>query len=234
VRKLLAKAESPACTPAEAEAFTAKAAELIAKYGIEEAMLTAADPTRDAVGDRVIVVYAPYFNERAILLANIAERMGGRAVQRSRRHRTGTDNVEVHLFGYGTDLERIELLYTSLLIQSANGLSHATVPHYEGVRAFRASWLRGFTRAIVARLDAAAKKAQAEAEAQRVGGPSTALVLADRSALVSRAVADVYPRVRLAPSALSGSGQTAGYAAGMRADIGGTGLGGQRRRAVSR
>jgi hypothetical protein len=33
VRKLLAKAEDESCTPPEAEALTAKAAELMARYG---------------------------------------------------------------------------------------------------------------------------------------------------------------------------------------------------------
>ena len=56
VRKLLAKAEDPACTPAEAEAFTAKAAELIAKYGVDSALLAAADPAADPVGDLVVEV----------------------------------------------------------------------------------------------------------------------------------------------------------------------------------
>ena len=35
----------PACTPAEAEAFTAKAAELIAKYGVDQALLAGVDPS---------------------------------------------------------------------------------------------------------------------------------------------------------------------------------------------
>ncbi|MEV4705532.1 DUF2786 domain-containing protein [Actinoplanes sp. NPDC049316] len=56
VRKLLAKAESPACTPAEAEAFTAEAAELIAKYGVDQALLAGAGPALDPVGDRVVTV----------------------------------------------------------------------------------------------------------------------------------------------------------------------------------
>src|ERR1700753_123656 len=44
VRKLLAKAEDASVTPAEAEALTAKAAELMARYGIERALLAAARP----------------------------------------------------------------------------------------------------------------------------------------------------------------------------------------------
>ena len=41
VRKLLAKAEDTAVTPQEAEAYTAKVAELMASYGIDRAMLAA-------------------------------------------------------------------------------------------------------------------------------------------------------------------------------------------------
>jgi len=44
VRKLLAKAEDDSVTPAEAEALTAKAAELMARYGIDRALLAAARP----------------------------------------------------------------------------------------------------------------------------------------------------------------------------------------------
>ena len=41
VRKLLAKAEDESVTPPEAQALTAKAAELMAKYGIDRALLAA-------------------------------------------------------------------------------------------------------------------------------------------------------------------------------------------------
>ena len=41
VRKLLAKAEAEGVTPPEAEALTAKAAELMARYGIDRARLAA-------------------------------------------------------------------------------------------------------------------------------------------------------------------------------------------------
>ena len=46
VRKLLAKAEDPACTVAEAAAFTAKAAELIARFGAHAASEAAARADR--------------------------------------------------------------------------------------------------------------------------------------------------------------------------------------------
>src|SRR5258705_13011736 len=72
VRKLLAKAEDPGCTPEEAAALNDKAAELIAKYGMDAALLAAADPLRDPVGDRVIAVQSPYALDKAGLLATVA------------------------------------------------------------------------------------------------------------------------------------------------------------------
>ena len=45
VRKLLAKAEAEGVTPPEAEALTAKAAELMARYGIDRARLAACGRT---------------------------------------------------------------------------------------------------------------------------------------------------------------------------------------------
>jgi hypothetical protein len=59
VRKLLAKAEAGGTTPAEAEALTAKAAELMAKYGIDRALLAAARPETDQPADRVIDIANP-------------------------------------------------------------------------------------------------------------------------------------------------------------------------------
>ena len=54
VRKLLAKAEAEGVTPPEAEALTAKAAELMARYGIDRARLAATRPDTDRPGSRII------------------------------------------------------------------------------------------------------------------------------------------------------------------------------------
>src|SRR6185369_8286775 len=116
VRKLLAKAEDPACTPAEAEAFTAKAAELIAKYGVDAALLAESDPQRDPVGDRVIDIPAPYATEKCTLLSEVATELRCRAVRRLRRGSAGKE-FSMHLFGHAADLERVEVLFTSLLVQ---------------------------------------------------------------------------------------------------------------------
>ncbi len=166
VRKLLAKAEDPGCTPEEAAALNDKAAALIAKYGMDAAMLAAADPERDPVGDRVIGLYAPYALDKSGLLATVASALRCRTVRRKVWVGSGYA-YNMHLFGFASDLERTELLYTSLLVQASYGLAAARVPEWESPAAFRRSWLVGFTRAVGARLTMAERMASSEAQTGR-------------------------------------------------------------------
>ncbi|MEH0935730.1 DUF2786 domain-containing protein [Micromonospora psammae] len=216
VRKLLAKAEDPACTPAESAAFTAKATELIARYGVDRALLAARDPATDPVGDRVVEVLAPYARDKAGLLAAVADPLRCRCVRR----REGS-GFAMHLFGFASDLERVDLLFTSLLVQAAHGLAGTAVPAGEHPAAFRRSWLAGFARVVGERLRAA----EAGAVARTGAATGVALVLADRSHRVASRLSEVYPRLRTAaPRRLAGSGFTAGAVAGRRADLGGRGV----------
>ncbi|SCE84999.1 DUF2786 domain-containing protein [Micromonospora mirobrigensis] len=215
VRKLLAQAEDPACTPQESAAFTAKATELIARYGVDRALLAARDPASDPVGDRQVEVFAPYARDKAGLLAAVADPLRCRCVRRQQ----GSGFV-LHLFGFASDLERVDLLFTSLLVQAAHGLAGTPVPAGEHPGAFRRSWLAGFAQVIGERLRAA------EADAvEGSGAPSVALVLADRSGRVERRLAEAYPRLRTAaPRRLAGGGFGSGAAAGRRADLGDPGV----------
>ena len=210
VRKLLAMAEDPACTPGEAEAFTAKAAELIAKYGIDQAMLAVTDPAADPVGDRVVTLDAPYAREKAGLLAAVAAPMRCRVVHLERR-----SLARSHLFGHAADLERVELLFTSLLVQAAHGLAGSPVPWGEHAAAYRRSWMVGYTQAISTRLWDAERSAAAET-------PGAELVLVDRTDLVERRRDETYPNLaRMRPRRLQGSGLYRGYQAGQNAHLGG-------------
>ncbi|MBX6749330.1 MAG: DUF2786 domain-containing protein [Micromonosporaceae bacterium] len=222
VRKLLAKAEDPACPPAEAAALNDKAAELIAKYGVDQALLAAGSPEADPVADRVIRLDPPYALDKAGLLAVVAAALRCHSVRRKQWDR-GAYVHSIHLFGCVSDLERTEILFTSLLVQASYGLAAAHVPPWEPVATFRRSWLAGFTQAVGQRLREAERRASSAAES---GAPSMALVLADRDDRVARRVAEVYPRLgRAAPRRLMGSGGRDGYAAGQRADLGGLRVG---------
>jgi len=126
------------------------------------------------------------------------------------------------MFGFSSDLERTDVLYTSLLVQMWQGLAAAQVPDWSrSPRAWRRSWLLGFATAVVARVRAAEEEARSRATAPEArSGSQTALVLADRALVIRRNIEQAYPVTRRSQVTYSGSGYGAGYTQGQRADIG--------------
>jgi Protein of unknown function (DUF2786) len=224
VRKLLAQAEDPGVTAEEAEAFNAKAAELIARHGIDAALLAATGRTRDEVGHRVITVDNPYARDKAHLLTSVADPLRCQTV-----HISGGGRYVVRVYGFGSDLERVELLYTSLLLQATRDLTRVRPDEWdESTAAYRRSWLAGFSSAVATRLHRAERRAAAE-QPSTADGTSTLLVLRDRSTLVEDAVTTDYPRLRtMRRRTLTGSGRTDGFVSGSRADLGAHRLDGRR------
>jgi hypothetical protein len=238
IRALLAKAEDDAATTQEAEAYTAKAVELMAKYGVDRAMLAVDDPASDVPGDRVITITGSYAKDKQHLASQIAMALGCKTVLRT-RYQFGEKVLSVHLFGFGADLDRAEMLFTSLLIQSARELSENPTPWGENTAAYRRSWLAGYTAMVASRLHQAERRAQHAAEtttaATGPSGRSVALVLADRSALVQARVAEAYPKLGKARERqLSGSGYHDGVYAGQKANLGGTAVRAGAQRQVTR
>ncbi len=222
VRKLLAKAEDPGVTPAEAQALTSKAAELMAKYGIDRALLAAERPDTDRPTDRVFGLDNPWARVQAHLLCGLASALRCQCIALSR----SGPGSRIHVFGFASDIERTDVLYTSLLVQMWQGLAAAQVPGWSrNQRAWRRSWLLGFAAAVVSRVRAAEHEAATRASTTAAGfGTRTALVLADRSLVIRRNVEQAYPVTRRSRVTYSGSGYGAGYSQGQRADIGTTRL----------
>lgn len=233
VRKLLAKAEDPACTPAEAEAFNDKATAMIAKYGIDAALAYADGRLDETVGDRIIVLPNPYARQKAQLLVDIADPLRVKVIFNSDVSR-GMEGFQVHMFGFASGIERVDVLLTSLLVQSAHGLVAAR-PAYERkltasqLAAFRRDWLAGFGVKVRLRLIAAEQRAaraqDTASEQTSSGGKSTELVLANRSGLVEQAIADAYRgKLRKKPQRQVRSPEAfkSGVVAGARADLGTT------------
>lgn len=224
VRKLLAKAAG-AATPEEAESYTAKAVELMARHGIDAALAAAAEPGQDEIGTSRLAIHDPYSAGKARLLAWTASALRCRAVL---HQAYGGRVAAVSVLGFTSDRERVELLFTSLLLQSAGPLTLLRPPRAgESVAAYRRAWLHGFAVAVHQRLVAAeAGAAEAAGAGAAAGSGSVALVLADRAARVDRAYADAFPGTgRARPMSLSGSGFGAGTRAGAAADLGGRPVG---------
>lgn len=244
VRSLLAKAERTD-NDHEAESYRAKAYALITKYGIDEAELALSDPDLQVVGDAQLEMHAPFAQEKVSLFMAIATPLGVRAVQRSqwregvsyRASRSDRRVVMLHIFGTKGDLERAQLLYTSLLMQQASELARVKVPFYynpQEAAAFRRSWLVGYAVKIGDRMAQAEREAREQkptmTNAATGESTSTALVLASKADLVDQAVASEYPRLKRGGNRkLSGGGFGAGMAAGARANLGGKSVGGSRK-----
>lgn len=179
IRALLAKAESTGF-PEEAEALSAKAQQLMAAHSIDEALL-AAHGAAAGPGARRIGVERPYEGAKALLLDAVA------AANRC-------EAVWAQEFGFSTvvghtgDLDAVELLYTSLLVQADRAL-------HQGVsrsRDYRESFLIAYAAGIRERLTAAAA-------AEVATRPAEALL----PALAARDLAVRETRERLFPSTSS-------------------------------
>ncbi|WP_238424813.1 DUF2786 domain-containing protein [Micromonospora parastrephiae] len=110
VRALLAKAESTTF-PAEAEALTGKAQELIARHSIDEALLAAGSENGDLPGGIRLSTDTPYAGAKALLVQEVAAANRCEAVW-------SDDLGFTTVLGWPADLVAVELLYTSLLVQA--------------------------------------------------------------------------------------------------------------------
>jgi Protein of unknown function (DUF2786) len=175
IRALLTKAESTEF-PDEAEALSARAQELMAKYSIDHALLAAESGQADTPGGRRLPVDNPYESPKAMLLQNVAEANRCRAIWQKE---LGMSAV----IGFAADLDAVELLFTSLLVQANTAMMRAGAKKdaygRSRTRAFRQSFLIAYAIRIGERLSGAAE--QAEHDAAASSGEATLLpVLAAR------------------------------------------------------
>ncbi len=153
IRALLAKAEATGF-PEEAEALSAKAQELMARHSVDEALLAARAPSAEAPGACRIGVEPPYEQAKAVLLDAVAGANHCRAVW---NEPLGFSTV----VGFAPDLEAVELLYTSLLVQATTAMTRAEAAQRAGGRkrtkTFRQSFLAAYAHRVGTRLAAVAE-----------------------------------------------------------------------------
>jgi len=216
VRALLAKAESTTFD-AEAEAFTAKAQDLMTRHRIDRALLEASVPAAASpVTGRRIAVDDPYADAKAALLDQIARSNGCRAVWSKGLGFTTA-------FGHAEELEAVEELFTSLLVQATMALRREGSKHDHHGRSRTTRFRRSFLVAFATRIGDRLRNTVAATVAAAGDQTSTALVplLAERDAAANRAAKSAFPEMRsLCPTATDGEGWHAGTLFGDAADIG--------------
>ncbi|MGW2562615.1 DUF2786 domain-containing protein [Streptomyces sp. NPDC001514] len=191
IRGLLAKAEATGF-PEEAEALTAKAQELMARHSIDEALLAARGHRADVPGACRIGVDAPYETAKAILLDAVASANRCRAVWNSA---LGFSTV----VGFEADLDAVELLYTSLLVQGTTAMTRAEASQRAGGRkrtkTFRQSFFLAYADRIGTRLTRAASHAEHDAGTGEPGVRGELLpVLAARDVAVTAHTDRLFPQ----------------------------------------
>jgi len=222
IRALLTKAESTEFAE-EAEALSARAQQLMVKHSIDHALLAAETGQADEPGGIRIAVDNPYEGPKVTLLNTVAEANRCRAIW-------SKELGLVTVIGFPADLDAIELLFTSLLVQANTTMLRAggrrDAYGRSRTRSFRQSFLVSYAIRIGERLAEASVQAEQEAVAEHQatgsadgpGGAGTDLVpfLAARREAVDGAVDEMFEG-RLTTSRASRATDAEGWASGRAA-----------------
>ncbi|MEV6757386.1 DUF2786 domain-containing protein [Streptomyces sp. NPDC051214] len=186
IRALLAKAEATGF-PEEAEALTAKAQELMARHTIDEALLASRTHAKDTPGACRIGVDAPYETAKAILLDAVATANRCRAVW---NEAYGFSTV----VGFEPDLEAVELLHTSLLVQGTAAMTKAEAGQRAGGRKRTKTFRQAFLLAYANRLGARLAEAAEDVTAGSPDAGELLPVLAARDVAVTSRAERMFPQ----------------------------------------
>ena len=155
VRALLAKAEATEFA-AEAEVFTAKAQDLMTRHALDEALLHSPTEQID-VDARRVHLRSPYTAAKVLLLDAV-----GRANRTKVIFLDAFDIATV--VGTPVDVDQVEMLFTSLLIQATRAMAEAGASRtgsFDRSATFRRSFLSAYAVRIGERLVEADRQATA-------------------------------------------------------------------------
>ena len=218
IAALIDKAESSSY-PEEAEAFMAKAQELMARHAIDEAMLDAARGSTEEITQVDLLIVAPYASAKSLLLGSVAQANRCRVVSASRPG----GRQFCTMVGFETDIRHARSLYLSLSHQAVRFMLDAPTPPGDTARRFRHSFLLAYAMRIGERLAEANQTARNDAQQEQLTRPvgrSVSLVMASREAKVDRALKEAFPRLRTRRvSSSSGAGHASGRAAADRSTL---------------
>ena len=230
---LLAKAER-AGSPEEAEAFAAKAEQMMVKYAIDAAML-GATTSSDTVIVRAVDIKGTYALQATGGLNGLSQSLGTTRYWISGKA-SGTHTG--HLAGFTTDVDMVIMLWNSLSIQAATAMASWAKDGgiQKSMTAFekfneRRTFLTGFWGRACARAASAHATAVKEAEVEYSGGAALALV--DRASQVEAVVPQGMRTQKSRTKSGSMNAAMAGAAAAERADLGQKRMAGNRS-AISR
>jgi hypothetical protein len=216
VRKLMDKAAATSNTH-EADAFSRKAAELIARHRIDPDALVGA-PCDELAVREIALGRGAYVRARLALLMAVAEAHESRVVFAS----TPTGTV-AFVAGHTSDLDLVEVMYTSLHAQAAARMALERRATSAATQRHRRSFLFGYADRVAKAFDEVRSAAQAGSPTPiPVDGTGRSLARLARVQSVEEFVGQRFGRVRTARSSAGAElgGWSAGSAAAEQADLG--------------
>jgi hypothetical protein len=225
VRKLLAKAEATD-NPKEAEAFSAKAAALIAAHRIDPARLADAGTSDELSVRRIPIGRGAYVRARLALLEAIATTHDAELVWQS-----SPDGAVALVAGFSADLDAVAVLYESLHLQAAAQMAAVRRATPAATQRWRRAFLFGFASRIGDMLEGVRHRTEHGFD---TGGGSRLPDLPARAERVRSYAATAFGRVvsAAAPSPALAAGWDHGHRAAARVDLGRARL--PHRRAIGR
>ena len=217
VRKLFAKAESTT-SEHEAQALLSKAYDLLAKYGIDEAVAKAGAGTDSSeIGQWTFEPRGAYKYDQIILVNQIASALHCSAIR--------LNKSVLRVYGAKRHLDRVELLAGMLVAYMLATAGKSYPPHSRiSTVTYRKSVMMGFIATVSERLDSS------EASATQASSDTSGaeVVLASDARRAAAALAAEFPSVRSGSAARrSAAGFDAGAAAASNIDLGGKRVGGR-------
>ena len=219
VRALLDRANHPGTPQAEAEAALAMAYRLMAKYDLDERLLTQQQDDAPVASDQIVrrryETVGPYRVRRHSLFMRMAWVLSC-ACYRANNEEEDTGTVACYALGTERDLDALETLF-----QAAEMMALRLLPW--GDRGFRTSWWHGFTDGIEATLSRERRSVERST-------PGAALVLRDRAQRAEEEMIRIEPNLvwRTTRYSNSGDAYNDGRRAGSRFSSGGSQVGGGR------
>ncbi|HSP29446.1 MAG TPA: DUF2786 domain-containing protein [Ilumatobacteraceae bacterium] len=216
VRKLMDKAAATANVH-EADAFSRKAAELVARHRIDPAAL--AQRSGDELTVREIALgRGAYVRGRLALLMAVAEAHDARVVFGA----TPSGTI-AYVAGHASDVDVVEVMYTSLHSQAASQMSAERRATSAATQSYRRAFLFGYADRVAKSFDEVRKAAEAASPTTvAVDGGGRSLARLERGRRVDEFIGERFGRVRTARSAAGAdvTGWSAGSVAAERADLG--------------
>lgn len=155
IAKLLRQSESAAGTPEEA-AFQIRAFELMAKWGIDEAVARmAAEQTHGAPEKQASWIYLTTEGKYKPMQAHVIHMLAG-AMQCKSLQMATMGRITCKVYGVDEHLHRLRIMWDILRPQLLRGLKNAEPPfgytHSGELRVYRRNWVAGYASQIAERI----------------------------------------------------------------------------------